>query len=98
MYIHRMVKMWSDQDAEHYFELQRFQPYDPNHSCYGCYDDDWKKSRRKCQFNGPRWDRVNSGDREWAARTIKQYKILPSQFAVENEHGVVQFEMKVGLA
>lgn len=97
MYIHRIVKKWDNHEAKHYFELQQFQPFDPNHSCYGCYDS-WKKQRQKCHQNGPRWDYKATGDREWAARIIKQYSIPSNMLMVEMPGGVTQFTMKVGLA
>jgi hypothetical protein len=70
----RLTKNWSDLEADYYYTLEQWTPYDPEHICYVCHDD-WKRSRRKCPCNGPRWTRIRHGDLQWAERQAKHYDI-----------------------
>ena len=70
----RIVQLWDDDEAKPYFQLERFVPYDENHSCYGCYDD-WPRNRKKCSSNKDHWEFQARGAIGWAKTTNKHYKI-----------------------
>ena len=76
-----LVKKWDDYDAEYYYEFQEFKEFEFDHSCYSCFDS-WKKHRRKCEWNGPRYDTVKSGDAKWAKKMIKHYKLKKENLVI----------------
>lgn len=70
----RIWREWNDHKAEYDYSLYIFVRKERNHSCYGCYDD-WKWNRKNCTSNCDRWKRKSTGNRAWANRVAKHYKI-----------------------
>ena len=72
---YRIMKEWSDELADHYYELQLWKPEKTKyHSCYSCYDA-WKWQRQKCKYNSDHWDTIATGDLLWAKRLEKHYNV-----------------------
>jgi hypothetical protein len=72
---YRIMREWSDQDAEYFYEFQIWTRKEHNHSCYSCYDD-WSWRRNKCHNNGDRWETKSRGNLAWAKRLAKHHKLV----------------------
>lgn len=73
---YRIMKEWSNHDADYYYELQIFKRKSLKaHECYSCYDD-WFFRKQKCHNNVDRWETKATGNLAWARRLAKHHKIV----------------------